>query len=61
MEKNEQSEKHKELIRNFFDEIYNKGNNQLTQQLVVSTYISRNKLYFEVLGPERIEKAVQTQ
>lgn len=54
-------EQNKELIRRFFEEVYNKGNYAFADSVIASDYKSHNRLGFEVLGPEGIKKAAKAQ
>ena len=51
----------KALIRRFFDEVYNKGNLAVADELVAKDYKSHNKLSWEVVGPEGIKRAASSQ
>ena len=54
-------EDHKALIRRFFEEVYNRGNLAVADELVAPGYISHNELNIEVSGPEGIKKAASMQ
>ena len=54
-------ENNKNLIRRFFDEVYNKGNLAVADELVATGYTSHNELNIDVLGPEGIKKAAIMQ
>jgi steroid delta-isomerase-like uncharacterized protein len=54
-------ETNKSLIRRFLDEVYNKGNLALADELVAPNYTSHNELNIEVLGPDGIKKAAMMQ
>ena len=54
-------EENKTLVRRFLDEVYNKGNLAVADELVALGYISHNELNVEVLGPEGIKKAANMQ
>ncbi len=55
------AKENKELIKRFFDEVYNKGNLSVADELVAKDYVSHNKLEMEVLGPDGIKKAASMQ
>ena len=55
------SENNKLIIRKFFEEVYNKGNLEMADELVSPGYISHNKLNLEVLGSAGIKKAAAMQ
>jgi predicted ester cyclase len=55
------SEANKSIVRRFLDEVYNKGNLSVADELVAPGYISHNELSIEVLGPEGIKKAALMQ
>lgn len=54
-------EQNKELVRRFFEEVYNQGNYAFADSAVAADYKSHNRLGFEVLGPEGIKKAARAQ
>ena len=54
-------EENKVLLRRFFEEIYNKGNLAVADELVAEGYISHNELDIQVLGPEGIKRAATMQ
>lgn len=54
-------EENKALVRRFLDEVYNKGNLTIADELVADKYTSHNQLEIEVLGPEGIKKAAIQQ
>jgi predicted ester cyclase len=54
-------ERNKAIVRRFFDEVWNRGNVALADDLVAETYTSHNKLEIEVLGPIGIKAAVLEQ
>lgn len=51
----------KDLIRRFFDEVWNNGRVDLAAEFIAEGYISHNGLGIEVLGPEGIKRAVLAQ
>ena len=55
------NENREQLIRYFFEEVYNKGNMKVADSLVAPGYKSHNKLEIQVLGPEGIKKAALAQ
>ncbi|MEZ0370038.1 MAG: ester cyclase [Candidatus Sericytochromatia bacterium] len=57
----EQSEANKDKVRYFLDEVYNKGNLAVADELVAPDYVSHNKLALEVLGPEGIKQVALLQ
>jgi steroid delta-isomerase-like uncharacterized protein len=54
-------EANKALVRRFFDEVYNKGNLAVADELVATGHRSHNKLGLQVLGPEGIKNAARVQ
>ena len=54
-------EANKALLRLFLDEVYNKGNVAVADQVIAPGYVSHNELNIEVLGPEGIKKAAIMQ
>jgi predicted ester cyclase len=54
-------EENKALLRRFFEEVYNRGNLAVADELVAEGYVSHNKLDSQVLGPEGIERAATMQ
>jgi steroid delta-isomerase-like uncharacterized protein len=54
-------EQNKSIVRRFFDEVYNKGNLAVADELVAPDYVSHNQLEIEVLGPEGIKRAASLQ
>jgi predicted ester cyclase len=54
-------EENKVLLRRFFEEIYNKGNLAVADELVAEGYISHNELDIQVLGPQGIKRAATLQ
>lgn len=55
------AKQNKDLVRRFFEEVYNKGNFDFADSVVAEDYTSHNRLGFEVLGPEGIKKAAKAQ
>jgi predicted ester cyclase len=51
----------KALVTRFLDEVYNKGNLDVADELVTANYLSHNELNLEVLGPEGIKSAAIMQ
>ena len=49
------------LVRRSLDEVYNRGNLQIADELVAADYVSHNELNIEVLGPQGIQNAAVTQ
>ena len=54
-------EENKALVRRFLDEVYNKGNYAVADELVAPEYASHNELSIEVLGPQGIKRAALLQ
>ncbi len=54
-------EGNKQLVARFLDEIYNKGNLAVADELVAADYTSHNQLATEVLGPEGIKRTAREQ
>jgi predicted ester cyclase len=54
-------EENKALLRRFFEEVYNKGNLAVADELVAEGYVSHNELDIQVLGPEGIKRAATMQ
>jgi steroid delta-isomerase-like uncharacterized protein len=54
-------EENKLLLRRFFEEVYDKGNLTVADELVAEDYISHNELDIQVLGPEGIKRAAAMQ
>ena len=54
-------EENKRLVARFLDEVYNRGNLIVADELVAPDYTSHNRLGIEVLGPEGIKAAAQAQ
>ena len=55
------TEQNKALVRRFLNEVYNKGNLKVADELVAANYISHNELNIEVLGPQGIRNAAVLQ
>jgi predicted ester cyclase len=55
------AEKNKDLIRYFLDEVFNKSNMTVIDNIIASDYKSHNKFNVEVLGPEGVKKAASMQ
>jgi steroid delta-isomerase-like uncharacterized protein len=53
--------RNKALVSRFLDEVYNKGNLDVADELVAADYLSHNELDFEVLGPRGIKDAAIKQ
>jgi len=51
----------KRLVARFLDEVYNRGNLAVADELVADDYTSHNQLQIEVLGPEGIKAAARAQ
>ena len=51
----------KRLVARFLDEVYNRGNLAVADELVTHDYTSHNQLEIEVLGPEGIKAAARAQ
>ena len=51
----------KALVIHFLDEVYNKRNYSVADQLIAPNYTSHNELDIQVLGPEGIKRAAQMQ
>jgi len=49
------------LVRYFFEEVYNKGNFAVADSLIAEKYTSHNKLNIEVIGPDGIKQAAAAQ
>jgi predicted ester cyclase len=54
-------EQNEQLIRRFFEEVYNMGHYAFAGSVVAADCRSHNRLGFEVLGPEGIKKAAKAQ
>lgn len=54
-------EENKALVARFLDEVYNKGNLAVADELVAPDYTSHNQLAIEVLGPEGIKRTAREQ
>jgi predicted ester cyclase len=54
-------EDNKAIVRRFLDEVYNKGNLAVADELVAADYTSHNQLAIEVLGPEGIKATARAQ
>jgi predicted SnoaL-like aldol condensation-catalyzing enzyme len=54
-------EENKRLVARFLDEVYNRGNLAVADELLADDYTSHNQLAIEVLGPEGIKVAAQAQ
>jgi len=54
-------EENSQLIRYFFEEVYNKGNVDVADSIVDTNYRSHNKLNIDVMGPAGIKKAALAQ
>jgi predicted ester cyclase len=54
-------EENKRLVSRFLDEVYNRGNLIVADELVAPDYTSHNRLGIEVLGPEGIKAAARAQ
>lgn len=54
-------EDNKALVCRFLDEVYNKGNLAVADELVAEDYASHNQLELEVLGPEGIKQVAVLQ
>lgn len=48
----------KELIRRFFEEVWNNGNVDLASEFIAPGFLSHNNLEIEAVGPEGIKRAV---
>jgi predicted ester cyclase len=57
----ELAEKNKALVRRFLDEVYNKGNLAVADEVIAEKYVSHNQLAIEVLGPEGIKNIAKMQ
>jgi len=55
------AEENKALVRHFLDQVYNKGNLAVADEVVALHYVSHSELNIEVLGPEGIRKAAIVQ
>ncbi len=51
----------KTIVCRFLDEVYNKGNLTVADELVAADYVSHNELSIEVLGPLGIRRAALMQ
>ncbi len=54
-------EENKRLVARFLDEVYNRGDLDVADELVAPDYTSHNRLGIEVLGPEGIKAAARAQ
>ena len=54
-------EDNKRLVARFLDEVYNRGNLAVAEELVAEDYVSHNQMEIEVLGPEAIKEAARAQ
>jgi len=48
------TKQNKALVRRFLEEVYNRGNLDVADELVAPDYVSHNELNIEVLGPRAI-------
>jgi predicted ester cyclase len=55
------SDENKEIIRRFFDMVWNQGKVEMAEEFIAPHYVSHNGLGIEVLGPEGIRRAVLAQ
>jgi len=55
------AEQNKTPVRQFLDEVYNKGNLKVADELVTASYISHNELNIEFLGPQGIRNSAALQ
>jgi predicted ester cyclase len=51
----------KALVARFLDEVYNRGNLDVADELVADDYTSHNRLEIEVMGPEGIKATARAQ
>ena len=56
-----QEAQNEQLVRYFFEEVYNQGNFHVADSIVDPGYINYNKMHMEVLGPDGIKKAAAMQ
>ena len=55
------AEENRRLVARFLDEVYNRGNLAVADELVADDYTSHNRLEIEVLGSEGIKAAARAQ
>lgn len=54
-------EANKALVRRFLDEVYNRGNFAVADEVIAAKYTSHNGLGIDVLGPEGIKATAMAQ
>jgi predicted ester cyclase len=57
----ELAEQNKALVLRFLNEVYNKDNLAVADEVIAEKYVSHNQLAIEVLGPEGIKNAARMQ